>query len=170
MYLKSENSAFSVLKWLILNKCHCEALCGHETYVEPFLLTHKCELHVLFAPWMLLEIAIFRAIIWLLWPTPFLEKNIAILHIVHYHSREDKCHVWVIKRSISCLEIGMEPKSRVTLMTLIMNLFHAYHGGKTQKVQCALRTARSLCNIPLGKKNHIFPNALLGANKKVHSA
>ena len=89
---------------------------------------------------------------------------------MHYHSREDVCHVWVIKRSFTCLEIGMEPKSRVTLMSLIMNLFHAYHGGKTQKVQCALWTARSLCNIPLGKKNQIFPNALLGANKKVHRA
>ena len=53
---------------------------SHETYVELFLLTHKCTLDELFAPWMpwmLLEIAIFRAIIWLLWPTPFLE-NIGI--------------------------------------------------------------------------------------------
>ena len=57
---------------------------SHETYVELFLLTHKCTLDELFAPWMpwmLLEIAIFRAIIWLLRPTPFL-ANIAILYTV----------------------------------------------------------------------------------------
>ena len=81
MYLSRKILHFQYWNGWFLKKCHCEALWWHETYVGLFLLTHKCKLHELFAPWMLLEIAIFRAIIWLLWPTPFL-ANISILHTV----------------------------------------------------------------------------------------
>ena len=46
---------------------------------------------------MLLEIAIFRAIIWLLWPTPFLE-NTSILHSVE----------WLTYRGVSLVKPAQE--------------------------------------------------------------
>ena len=59
---------------------------------------------------MLLEIAIFRAIIWLLWPTPFL-ANTAILHTVQQGIDND---VYVIS-NYGCIERDQEILNQIYL-------------------------------------------------------
>ena len=58
-------------------------LLGSAEYVGLFLQMYKCKLHEFLAPRLGPEIAIFRAIFGLLWPTLCL-ANMAILNTVWY--------------------------------------------------------------------------------------